>query len=93
MLDVLEEFDDVITKKLGFECLEGLAADMTNPDPLKRLTIDEGSSRYREIQQELSSWKLRQRVRKGVPARESRTEIRLVSPAAGCQKKKEDTSS
>ena len=30
---------------------------------------------------------------KGVPARESRTEIRLVSPAAGCQKKKKDTSS
>ena len=28
---------------------------------------------------------------KGVPARESRTGIRLVSPAAGCEKKK-DTS-
>ena len=39
MLGVLEEFDDVIMKKSGFECLEGLAANMTNPDPLKRLKM------------------------------------------------------
>jgi len=50
------------TKILGFEFLEGLAADMTNPDPLKRPTMDEVVSRYREIQQGLSSWKLRQKV-------------------------------
>ena len=29
---------------------------------------------------------------KGVPARESRTGARLVSPAAGCEKKKKDAS-
>ena len=62
VLGVLEEFDDVITKKLGFEFLEGLATDMTNPDPLKRFTMDEVVSRYRETQQGLFSWKLRQRV-------------------------------
>ena len=52
------------TKKLGFELPEGLAADMTNPDPLKRRTMDDSEvvSRYREIQQRLSSWKLRKRV-------------------------------
>ena len=50
------------TKKLGFELPEGLAADMTNPDPLKRPTMDEVVSWYREIQQGLSSWKLRRRV-------------------------------
>jgi hypothetical protein len=42
--------------------MESLAADMTNPDPLKRPTMDEVVARYAEVRQGLPSWKLRQRV-------------------------------
>ncbi|EDR04970.1 uncharacterized protein LACBIDRAFT_330201 [Laccaria bicolor S238N-H82] len=50
-------------KKLGFTFLESLqAADMTNPNPSKRPTMEEVVAQYSEIRKGLSSWKLRQRV-------------------------------
>lgn len=51
-----------IKKKLGFTFLEGLADDMTNPDPSKRPTMNEVVTRYTEIREGLSSGRLRQRV-------------------------------
>lgn len=42
--------------------MDRLAADMTNPDPSKRPTMEEVVARYAEILQGLPSWKLRQRV-------------------------------
>ena len=48
-------------RKSGFIFLAGLEANMTDPDPSKRPTIEEVVIRYAEIRRMLSSWKLRQR--------------------------------
>jgi hypothetical protein len=49
-------------KKPGFEFMAPLVADMVQDDPLKRPTMDEVVSRFEDIRQRLSSWKLRSRV-------------------------------
>jgi len=51
---------------------------------------------HRKLERFLALWRREDwrmaAERKGTPARESRTGTRLVSPAAGCEKKEEDTS-
>ncbi|KAJ8509304.1 hypothetical protein ONZ45_g8518 [Pleurotus djamor] len=49
-------------RKLGFNFMKPLVADMTNPDPSKRPTMDEVVERFEKIRKGLSSWKLRSRV-------------------------------
>ncbi|KAJ8509192.1 hypothetical protein ONZ45_g8610 [Pleurotus djamor] len=49
-------------RKLGFDFMKPLVADMTNPDPSKRPTMDEVVARFEKIRKGLSSWKLRSRV-------------------------------
>ncbi|KAJ8474870.1 hypothetical protein ONZ45_g15805 [Pleurotus djamor] len=50
------------SRKLGFEFMKPLVADMTNPDPSKRPTMDEVVERFEKMRKSLSSWKLRSRV-------------------------------
>jgi hypothetical protein len=49
-------------RRLGFDFMIHLVADMVQDDPAKRPTIDEVVSRFDDIQHGLSSWKLRSRV-------------------------------
>ncbi|KAJ6625329.1 hypothetical protein B0H10DRAFT_639019 [Mycena sp. CBHHK59/15] len=49
--------------RVGFEFMRPLVTDMVNADPTKRPTIDEVMARFEEIKNDLSSWKLRSRVR------------------------------
>ncbi|KDQ55744.1 hypothetical protein JAAARDRAFT_133573 [Jaapia argillacea MUCL 33604] len=51
-----------IQNRYGFEFMEPLVADMVQDDPSKRPTIDEAMTRFTEIRNSLSSWKLRSRV-------------------------------
>jgi len=51
-----------IPAKLGFEFIEGLVADMVQDDPQKRPSMDEVVSRFDQIRNGLSSWKLRSRI-------------------------------
>ncbi|KDQ51608.1 hypothetical protein JAAARDRAFT_41078 [Jaapia argillacea MUCL 33604] len=56
---IREEF---IQKRIGFEFMEPLVADMVQDDPSKRPTIDEVEARFADIRKSLGSWKLRSRV-------------------------------
>ncbi|KAG6375804.1 kinase-like domain-containing protein [Boletus reticuloceps] len=53
---------DFILRKLGFEFMKPLVADMTQPDPAKRPTMDEVVARFDDIRRGLSYRKLRSRV-------------------------------
>ncbi|KAJ8520793.1 hypothetical protein ONZ45_g2432 [Pleurotus djamor] len=62
-LPVLDADDgDFARKKLGFDFMEPLVADMTHPEPSKRPSMDEVVERFNEIQGSLGSWTLRSRV-------------------------------
>jgi len=50
------------SRKLGFEFMEALVADMVQDDPAKRPNVDEVVARFETIHQGLSFWKLRSRV-------------------------------
>jgi len=56
------EGDVLVPAKRGFEFIEDLVADMVQDDPQKRPTMDEVVSRFDQIRNGLSSWKLRSRV-------------------------------
>ncbi|KAJ8463059.1 hypothetical protein ONZ45_g17716 [Pleurotus djamor] len=56
------EGSDFARKKLGFDFMEPLVADMTHPEPSKRPSMDEVVERFNEIQGSLGSWTLRSRV-------------------------------
>ncbi|KAJ7246812.1 kinase-like domain-containing protein [Mycena haematopus] len=59
-LDGYEDLSD--HGKLGFEFMRPLVNDMVQDDPTQRPTINEVVVRFAEIQNGLSSWKLRSRV-------------------------------
>jgi hypothetical protein len=46
----------------GFDFIEPLIADMVQEDPTKRPTMDEVVTRFSEIKNKLSTWKLRSRI-------------------------------
>ncbi|KAI9450433.1 hypothetical protein BJY52DRAFT_1125934, partial [Lactarius psammicola] len=48
----------------GFEVLESLITDMVPEDPAKRLNMEEVVSRFSEINNKLSTWNLRFRIRR-----------------------------
>ena len=56
--------DEFFVGYKGLEFMNGLIADMTNDDPVKRPSIDEVSQRFGKILNSLSRWKLRSRVQK-----------------------------
>ncbi|KAJ7091962.1 kinase-like domain-containing protein [Mycena belliarum] len=58
-----------LTKKQGFEFLDGLVADMVQEDPTKRPTIDDVVRRFSDIKAGLSKWKLRSRCTDTPPSR------------------------
>ncbi|KAF7422584.1 hypothetical protein PC9H_010740 [Pleurotus ostreatus] len=49
-------------RKLGFDFMKPLVADMTQADPTKRPTMDEVVERFEKIRKDLTPWKLRSRV-------------------------------
>jgi hypothetical protein len=49
-------------KYQGFEFLEPLVNDMVQDDPTKRPTMDDVVTRFSEIKNKLSTWKLRSRI-------------------------------
>ncbi|KAJ7700291.1 kinase-like domain-containing protein [Mycena metata] len=49
--------------RIGFEFMRSLVNDMVNPEPAKRPTMDEVVLRFEKIKSELSTGKLRSRVR------------------------------
>ncbi|KAF4590879.1 hypothetical protein EYR40_009476 [Pleurotus pulmonarius] len=49
-------------RKLGFDFMKPLIADMTQTDPSKRPTMDEVVERFEKIRKDLTPWKLRSRV-------------------------------
>jgi hypothetical protein len=53
---------EYIQKCNGFEFIEPLIADMIQEDPGKRPNMDEVVSRFSEIRNRLSTWKLRSRI-------------------------------
>ncbi|KAF9230285.1 hypothetical protein BU15DRAFT_91146 [Melanogaster broomeanus] len=53
---------DFIKAKRGFNFIEPLIADMVQPDPTKRPTMDQVVARFDRIRRGLSRWKLRSRV-------------------------------
>ncbi|KAJ7143408.1 hypothetical protein C8R43DRAFT_954181 [Mycena crocata] len=50
-----------VQKKIGFEFMEPLVADMVQPDPTKRPKIDEVVARFEEVRKNLGPRKLRSR--------------------------------
>ena len=46
----------------GFEFIQPLITDMVQEDPVKRPTMDEVVTRFSEIQDKFSTWKLRSRM-------------------------------
>jgi hypothetical protein len=46
----------------GFEFMELLVKDMVQDDPTKRPKMDEVVTRFREVKDKLSTWKLRSRI-------------------------------
>jgi hypothetical protein len=55
-------FPELHQPKLGFEFVAPLVADMCQDDPAKRPSMSEVVTRFDEIVQGLSTWKLRSRV-------------------------------
>jgi len=58
------EGSNVTSRKLGFDFMRELVADMVQDDPVKRPNMDEVVARFETICNGLSSWKLRSRVAK-----------------------------
>jgi hypothetical protein len=61
-LSARQGFPGLHQPKLGFEFVAPLVADMCQDDPAKRPTMSEVVTRFDEIVQGLSTWKLRSRV-------------------------------
>ncbi|KAJ7088773.1 kinase-like domain-containing protein [Mycena belliarum] len=72
----LIRMDFTEVRKLGFEFMEPLVADMVNTDPALRPTMVEVVDRFEEIVRGLSNWKLRSRVAK---TRDSFTTFRSIA--------------
>jgi hypothetical protein len=52
----------ILQKYHGFEFIQPLITDMVQDDPTKRPTMDEVVTRFIDIQNKLSTWKLRSRM-------------------------------
>ncbi|KAJ7926706.1 hypothetical protein B0H13DRAFT_2229362 [Mycena leptocephala] len=61
---IKEGFSKFTSRKLGFEFIEPLVADMINKDPSKRPTMDEVVDRLDKIVGGLNKWKMRSEVLK-----------------------------